>query len=212
MKQSKQFSHYILTRFNFGLYDKEDADEWMSARMGLFEATKESILSQEGEFQWIVSVDSRTPVKYLKKIFTDKRMIKVTCDSRVAFDDIKPKTPWVITTRMDNDDLYLPGAVKAIQEQFKPEIRVIDIEYNQLYKGKRYTSERRGPNSPFLSLVEPSDRVKTCYCRPHYKLLDGYPTEDGLVSIPGKKTRVVYAYMVIHKSNMANKLVGKEVK
>lgn len=211
MKKSKEFRHYILTRFNFNLYDKLEPDKWMDDRMPLFEKTKESVLSQDGEFQWIISVDSRTPVRYLKKIFTDKRMIRVTCDIRAAFHDLEPDTPWTITTRMDNDDLYLPGAILGIQSQFTKEIKVIDIEYHQLCNGKRYTSDRRGPNSPFLSLVEPSDRVMTAYCRPHYKMLDGYPFEEGNDRIPGQKKWDVWAYMVIHDDNMHNKLVGRPV-
>lgn len=213
MKKSDVFSHYILTRFNFGLYDREDADKWMKDRMPLFEKTKESVLSQEGDFKWIISVDMRTPAKYLKKIFTDDRMIKTELDMRQVFlqGEVKAKTEWVITTRFDNDDLLKPGAVKIIQQYFKPYIHVVDIDYYQLKDGVEYTSERFTSTSPFLSLIEPSSRVMTALCRPHSKLVTGYPFPDGLDVIRGKKIPGIYANMVLHGNNAANKLVGQKV-
>ena len=215
----ENFEHFILTRYNTQffdggfLYDNEGADEWMEERQPLFAATRDSVLSQEGNFKWIISVDKRTPEKFLKKIFTDKRMIQVNCDIREAFKEVKTKGKWVITTRLDNDDRYLPGAIKAIQEEFEPKLKVIDIDYEQLFlkTGKRYTSERKGPNSPFLSLIEPSDRIMTAFCRPHSVLHTGYPIGNEKVTIDGHKIRKVYAYMIIHGKNAFNSIVGREV-
>jgi hypothetical protein len=213
MKKSNVFSHYILTRFNFGLYDRDDADEWMKDRMKLFAATKDSVLSQKGIFEWIISVDERTPEKYLKKIFTDDRMIKTHLDLRQVFlqGEVCTIKDWVITTRLDNDDILLEGAIKAIQDHFKPEIRVIDIDYHQYKDGVRYTSERFTTTSPFLSLIEPSSRVMTALCRPHSKLVTGYPSPTGLKAIRGKKIMGIYALMVLHGNNAANQLVGQKV-
>ena len=231
MKRSKRFNHYILTRYNtqvdgkgLMLYDKPGADVWMKERGELFEETKKSVLSQEGEFQWVISVDERTPKRFLNKIKTDKRIIFTNADIRDVFlsGEIIPDRNWVITTRLDNDDRYLPGAVLAIQAAHEKKLKVIDIDYEQLdlKTGKRYTSERRWATSMFLSLCEPSNRVLTAFCRTHGQvgseypagnLTDTYPAGDRLIPIHSYKIRKVYAYMVIHGDNLANKITGKPV-
>ena len=217
MKKSDVFKHYILTRFNTQiidglLYDKPDANDWMERRMDLFEATKESVLSQDADFEWVISLDKRTPKKFVEKIKA-KNVTLVDCDIRQAFTQVKTTTPWVITSRLDNDDLYRPGAIQKIQDWFEQKIEVIDIDYQQLdlKTGNKYTSERKTPNSPFLSLVEPSRRIMTCFCRPHTKLPMGYPFKDGNAMIRAVKINEILAYMVIHDNNVANKIVGKEI-
>ena len=203
-----------MTRFNNGIYDREDAKDWMQDRIKLFKLTRESVLSQKGDFKWIISFDERTPKNVIDKCITDDRMIVTFKDVRECFSEIEVDTDWVITTRLDNDDIYLDGAVEAIQENFNNYVHVIDIDYFQYETktNKKFTSNRKAANSPFLSLVEPSNYVRTCYCRPHHLLLSGYPSESGeKISIPAKKINNPFALMVIHSDNMANKIVGEEV-
>jgi hypothetical protein len=133
--------------------------------------------------------------------------------------------PWLITTRLDNDDRLLPGALQAIQDAFQEELMMIDMHYEQLdlNTGKRYTNgnKDRGEkyrsvrNSPFLSLVERSKWANGALCRPHQKIYDGYPSNGGTkrlknyVKIGGVRTP--YALMVIHGENVANKITGYEI-
>lgn len=209
--KSKGFSHFILTRYNTAfdvnlkrLYDKPNADKWMDEREPLFEKTKESVLFQKGDFKWIISIDYRTPEKYLKKIFTDDRMIMIHCDIRDAFKEVEVGG-WVISSRLDNDDCYLPGAVKAIQSAFSEKESIIDIPY-YIYDGKdRWTSERYTPNSPFLSLVNKDKR--NCFARPHNKMSRSF----------GKSIfacREPKALMVVHENNQKNHILpnSKKVK
>jgi hypothetical protein len=220
MQKSKKFKHVIATRFNNSVYDNAEelltkfnmtVSEWMNERFELFKDTKHSVLSQEGEFQWVISFDHRTPPDYIKECCSDPRMVYTFKDLREY--KYVSSEPFVITSRIDNDDMYCPGFVKAVQAEFAPQVMVIDIDYYQKAGNKYYTSERYTANSPFVSLVEPSSRVKSVYCRPHTKLPDGYPMEDGsLKSIPAVKIRRQLAFMNIHGHNLANKIVGKEIK
>lgn len=211
MQRSKEYSHYILTRYNTQqinggyLYDDPvNADRWMDERMKLFEHTRASVLSQEGDFQWVISLDKRTPNRYVMDIITDPRMIVIDCDVRDTFKQIQVDTPWVITSRLDNDDLYLPGAIMAIQRCFAHKEEVIDLRYNQKCGDDRYGSGRVMPNSPFLSLVECVDKnIRTCFCRPHSKM----PTEYNAIWADGGP----FAYMVIHGKNVVNKITGKKI-
>ena len=197
-----KLKHVILTRFNLGLYDRPDADEWMRHRMKLFENTRESVLSQEEDFEWILSMDERTPNRYIQEI---------VCDSRMAIIHEHPNTykpdGFTITTRFDNDDLYLPGAIKAIQDCFVEEELVVDLKYVQVRDGVFYASgsaldghSRPRPNSPFLSLIS---KEKNCYARPHTKMINDF---RGIFA-----SKKIYAYMVIHDRNLANKIIGRKV-
>lgn len=211
-----EFKHVVLTRYNWDNATQDfykthpNPKEWMVNRYDLFKATRESVLSQGVEFDWIISFDKNTPPSYIKKVCSAPNMYPVINDVRDLVFDYEE--PFLITTRIDNDDLYLSGALRAIQEAFEPKIMVIDIDYYQLdiETRKMYTSERDAPTSPFLSLVEPKETVKTVYCRPHSYLSSGYPFVDGKKQIPAKKLGV-FALQVLHGENLANKIVGREL-
>lgn len=212
---------------NDPLYDdKKRGDAWMEERMDKFEKCRESVLMQSGDFKWIISIDKRTPKKYMDHIFTDERMIPVHHDIRDTFKHITPETDWVITSRLDNDDQYLPGAVDAIQSHFEPKLKVIDVGF---YKyewdtGKYYEGERPGgrngwKTSMFVSLVEPRERVITAFCRPHGQIGTEYPMSGSYDAKWGDLTTIdediiseKYAIMVCHNSNAVNKIRGKFVK
>lgn len=182
--------HVILTRFNNGIYDRPDAYEWMKHRLELFKATKESVLSQDAAFDWVVSFDERTPIELMDEVCTFPTMHPVT-------DLVQSFQPdgWLLSTRLDNDDILLPNAIEEIQtaaKMFKGREMVIDIDYRKRdFKGV-YPSNRPRANSPFLSLM--SER-KNCYCRPHTFMPDDFPSY---------KIDKVLAEMVIHDKNAAN--------
>lgn len=191
----QRLKHVILTRFNLGLYDRPGAEEWMKHRMMYFEHTRESVLSQDCDFKWILCMDIRTPPEILFTMMIDERQ-------EIMFKHPNTYKPdgWTITTRLDNDDIYLPGAIKAIQDSFVEEEMVVDIKYQQLYDGALYSSERPKPNSPFLSLIS---KDKNCYARPHSKMINDFKSKFA--------SDEVLAYMVIHDNNLGNKLVGRKV-
>jgi len=206
--KSEGFSHYILTKFNTQpfngalLYDNaKDANKWMTDRMPLWEQTKQSVLSQAGEFRWVISIDDRTPDRFINQIFTDDRMIRVGCDIRDVFKKIEVDTEWIITTRMDNDDVYLPGSVLAIQSAFVKRPIIIDLRYQRYYADSdtRVDSGRRGPNSPFLSLVERTDMdIRTAFARPHNLMNETF--QEATFA-----DRRILALQVIHGNNAMNK-------
>jgi hypothetical protein len=177
--------------------DSTDAELWMRHRFKYFEQTRISVLEQEGDFEWWLCMDGRTPSGWFNKLLTDPRM-HVTSDHPKDF----RSKGWTITTRLDNDDIYLPGAVKKIQETFSMQELVLDLHYLQFADGKLYTSERVQPNGPFLSLIE-DGAERTCYARPHSNMLEDF--KSVFVS------RDPYALMVIHDRNLGNRIVGTEV-
>jgi len=191
----RKFAHVILTRYNLGLYDKPGAEEWMWHRWRHFQKTRDSVLSQEGEFTWVLCMDERTPDSWVDRIFTDLRMEPFTQQPKEYRRD-----GWTITTRLDNDDILMPGAVQAIQSKFREKEVVLDMRYWQAAEGRIYTSGRETPNSPFLSLIENGVK-RTCYARPHSYMISEYPamfvSDEPL------------AIMVIHDRNLGNRIVGR---
>jgi len=70
-----EFRHYILTRFNTGLYRRTEGltvspDEWMEHRLRLFTSlTLPSIRGQScQDFTWLVLMDRRTPERDIRTL------------------------------------------------------------------------------------------------------------------------------------------------
>lgn len=211
-----KFEHVILTRFNTKempdglLYDNPGADEWMEHRMPFWLACKQSVLSQKRvDFRWIISVDKRTPKRFVDQIKAPK--IEIIHDP-IQNVELKVSTPWIITTRIDCDDQYLPGALRKIQRRFTEEIKVIDIGVVRLdwFTGRLYQGDVGGGRSMFVSLVENSSRIANVFCRPHSNLGHGYPFKGTTGKYSDyRKVRVdvikePLAVMVCHDRNIAN--------
>ena len=217
---SEKFKHVILTRFNTKednegklLYDKPGANKWMDHRVQLFKETQKSVLEQTcGNFEWVISMDERTPERYLKKIDSDYRIKLVSCNILDAFVGREVDTPWVITTRLDCDDIIMPGFVHAVQRQFQPKLKVIDVGVVRLNwdTQKVHAGNVGRGRSMFISLVENSERVVTVFCRPHAVLHLGYPMTGvrgsfgEYISIPVDQINKPRAVMVCHGENEAN--------
>ncbi len=201
------------------LYDNpRKAKKWMDGRMDMFKACRDSVLSQQGDFKWVISLDSRTPNRYVQEIITDERMSVVHCDIRDALKEEDITTPWVITTRLDCDDQLRPGFVQRVQDHADPNLKVIDVRFDELEwdTQKVYRGMHRWAGSMFISLVEPSDKIHTAFCRPHGEVAPGYPMSGSWDEGWGEKALIDYyiieerlAYMVCHGNNIANKVTGK---
>jgi len=125
-----EFRHYILTRFNTGLYGpnpwmKTDPRVWMDHRMKLFTTiTLPSMAAQSCQnFAWVVLMDRQTPEPYIKELE------RVACPTmKLLFCDpdqprwqrsFEPGRYDLITTRIDNDDAFHRDAVKDIQDVWR---------------------------------------------------------------------------------------------
>lgn len=164
----------------------------MERRIELFKATKESVLSQNVPFSWWLSFDINTPLEVINELCVFPIMYPMNEDIRT----FQPEG-WVLSTRLDNDDILLPNALEEIQtaaKMFKGREMVIDIGYEKVVKatGEKIPSDRPRPNSPFLSLLS---NKSNCYCRPHTVMPDVYPSY---------KVDKVLAQMVLHGGNAAN--------
>lgn len=208
----KKFKHYILTRYNLGIYSKDnpyaatvgDPEKWMKHRAQLFKACYDSVMNQTcKDFEWIIAIDGATPFRWYRKLMSHERVIIVYTQPHQTLRYFDHEAEWLITTRLDNDDILHPDFVAKIQAQFDETTKLIDVHYEAVKDGVHYQSGRTRPNSPFLSLIEPwGENVMTALGRPHTVMCEQYPA----VWLPD-----VLAYQMIHDRNVSNKINGRPV-
>ena len=197
-----KFKHYILTKYNIGLYDRDlDPDDWMQEREYLFENyALRSLCNQRcKDYTWVIGFDDRTPDKYLIKYDYIDNIQVVIGQPHEWLREQPMEADWIITSRFDNDDFYSRDFVTEVQWQFRGVNEVIDVDYLQHVRGRkveRYDPLRPRPNSPFLSVVEEwGDGLLTAFGRPHTYMPD---------ELPARKIERVLAWQIIHGSNMGN--------
>lgn len=142
--------HYIITRYN---YPKEYPHKEERERL-FFKYTLPSIKNQTDQnFKYII--------------------IGQTHDWKQLEDEIKGINDWVVTTRLDNDDMILPEFTKEIKNIPLQE-QVIDFNgyryderTNKFYKDTKYINHF---TSPFISLMERSENYKGVYSDQHQNM------------------------------------------
>lgn len=141
------FKHLILTRFNiainYGATTRKNniqlktsciEEEWLEKRFDLFEkyTLPRMRVQTEKNFTWLVFFHSDTPEKYKKRVQEYKTVMHnlvpvymKPVDSKCHFDDylyeyIKgQKEKWILTTRIDNDDLIAEDFTEKLQSAVK---------------------------------------------------------------------------------------------
>jgi len=127
-----EFKHYILTRFNAGLYRRAaelpvSPQEWMEHRLRLFTTlTLPSIMGQScQEFTWHVLMDKRTPERDIRTLenvgYPKMRLIYPAPGKLLWLQDIPFGEYDLITSRIDNDDAFHRDTVQTIQETWRAE-------------------------------------------------------------------------------------------
>lgn len=215
----KMYTHLIICRYNQNLYSTNpynilDKDKWMTDRLIKFKRLLNSLNKQTClDFKFIVFVDNKTPDKHRKEIFnlincTLKNVKWEISEQKIEtfLKNLKINTDFIITSRIDNDDEYLPNFVKTVQESFNRREEVIDVKGLQydLINNKKYTSGRETPNSPFISLVEKNGTIKSVYYCSHTNMCKNFKCRFA--------DNVGYQYIQnIHDNNIKNKIIGKKL-
>ena len=208
------YAHFIFTRYNLGLYENpkiQDKEAWMEERFELFKGCSDSIHNQTtNNFIWIIGIDPKTPEEEKKRIQSYGTIDTVITNREIA-DFVRTNVApfinkeWIVTQRLDNDDRLEDRCVEEIQSQLREVEEVIDIDGRQLdlNTGKYYTSGRKRPNSPFLTLCERNDgEVKTCFFRAHSNMGETFKA---------RKIEKQLYIQVIHEGCLMNKLIGTEI-
>jgi len=191
------FDHFLITRFNLlpqgtsgevneqntAINFQQDSDaweKWIEMRIEIFEEyCLPSILNQKNKsFSWLIYFDTNTPKKYqtfINKLNSNPLITICYADTTANFEsqlktDIASlkKHDWVITSRLDSDDLLHTDAIESIQKNFMPkEGYLIALDLGYIYKknaNKLYS--HYNPRSPFLSIIE-KDTINTIFVKNH---------------------------------------------
>ena len=221
-----KFTHYLVTRFNVPVErwqrDKSGHitlnDAWFDHRLDLFSTyCLPSVLHQTNQdFQWLIYCDQKiSPSQLLKlsKLVADVTRISIRmADSldRMLIDlrqlISEAGTPYVITSRLDNDDAIAVDFIRDVQSGFQEkELMLLHFDDGIAYDCNNRVATRMQTkvHNTFTSLVEriaaPHDIV-TIYGFHHTEI----PASIPIVHITGGE----HWLKIIHDRNLRSQLSG----
>jgi hypothetical protein len=214
---SSQFKHFLTTRFNLAFeewskdknHNQVRTDDWLQKRIQLFEKYCLPSISKQTnqDFDWIILFDVSSP-DFLKSRIKEwqklcPRIHPLFTRAKTYLIDLKEiisvkndNREFVITTRIDNDDVFQLDAIAEIQKAFLPKNVVIDFPFGYFLdvKGRKMT-EQDYPNNPFISVIEKMDSMETVWSRRHADWIE----------FPRTQTMLFPMWIqVIHNSNKVN--------
>ena len=223
---SGKFTHYLITRFNVPVknWDRDKAgkpvldDAWMHNRLDLFRRyCVPGVANQTNKnFTWIIYVDTLTSPEFLTAIQQAIRQLPNAVISPVShfealMTDLRQllssaPTPFVISSRVDNDDSLGPAYIGEVQKHFVPQDRlIINFLKGVLYDAHRHilTEIRHSQLNHYGSLIEelkPDKDLITIMGYPH-----GRPPVGSTVT----DIDLRFAWLkIIHERNMVSKTNG----
>ncbi|WP_288368685.1 glycosyltransferase [uncultured Roseivirga sp.] len=153
-------NHFLITRFNIRVDDwtttrdgyQVNQTDWLEHRFRLFmDYCWPSVLNQSDQnFTWLVFFDTTTPEQF--KVLNENLVLKYPNFCPIYVDGIRSflpslrrelmertNTDYLITSRIDNDDLIHRDFIKRVKEEAKPSGQlVIDMQrgYQLINKSK----------------------------------------------------------------------------
>jgi hypothetical protein len=151
------------------------------------------------DFTWLLAFDRKTPEWILSKYASfpgveviynypaDHLKMEYSTLNASPYDG-----DWIITSRLDNDDIILPEYIETVQSYFDETFKLVDTDgvKHVLATGEEYSVARKSNNSPFISLIE---QVGT-----PWQSISNDPEEKRLIDIPVKT--VYYCYQINSKA------------
>ncbi|MGB4848568.1 MAG: glycosyltransferase [Saprospiraceae bacterium] len=224
-----KFTHYLVTRFNVPVenWDKDKAgrptlnEPWMTHRLWLFR--KYCVPTITGQichnFQWVIYCDVNTSFIKKTQIEESIRMIPGTVIRLAAHQgemmaDLRKlisgaSTPYVITTRLDNDDGMGENLIQNVQNHFKEVDKLLlNPSSGILYdiNEKVMTRMRNSKRNHYTSLIEKNNNAEdllTVLGFPH----DNPPAGVIIENIAGDRAWL----KIIHEKNIKSQLKGRPV-
>lgn len=220
MKLGSDVTHAILTRFNVARPKQQDPirldPDWLARRFDLFERyCLPSVAAQTArDFHWIVYFDEATPPAFRARIEACRAVFAFTPFFTPVIDAagwpaslaevIPARTPWLVTTRFDNDDAlavdYVERLHAALARQSAPARGSFNFARGFVLEGGRAYALRH-PSNAFASWLEPWDEAARTAVSIHHMRLAEHGTVTQIDG-PGAWLQVV------HGGNISNKVRG----
>jgi hypothetical protein len=223
---SGKFTHYLITRYNVPIpgFQKDRTgtttrdEKWLQHRFEFFEKfCLPSVIHQSNtDFQWLIYMDRNTPDKFyeqVRKAIHNQSNIALfqVSDHKECLQHIdnvlkQALTPYVITSRLDNDDALGVAYIKTIQENFIEKDKVIlnllhGVGYN--YEKQIVTFLYNMRNNHFTSLIE-RQKKEGGHVTVRGFQHDEVPEDYTVINIP-----TIYSWLkVFHDRNVKSRTFG----
>jgi hypothetical protein len=219
------FKHYLITRFNLKNKNWDVTKnneslltrEWMKHRIGLFSNfCLPSVASQtKTNFEWLLFFDTTTetdfkaelevllkPYSHFKAFYIDG-MDAFHSSIQTYVTESSKDSPYIITSRIDNDDCIHKEYISTIQQQFNSQdFMAIDIlkGYSLQISPDIMLGKKEHIFNPFISLIEKNDAPKTVWFSDH----NMWKKESRRLEINNKRLWM----SIIHEKNKVNEFDG----
>lgn len=215
---SGTFTHVVLTRFNvvtsFAPSSRGLEEDWLRERIALFmDYCFPSITGQQGaRFHWLVFCNAESPAWFKEKMASLSRSftpiyIDGPVTNEIFAQQVKETglvtTPYLITTRVDNDDALAKDHLATVQRAFRQQEQEFVLFPFGLQLFRKHMYSICWLDNPFFSLIErvtPSGDFKTVLCVRHCDIYDVAPVR--------RLWRTSQWLEVIHSNNVSNSLRG----
>jgi hypothetical protein len=214
----EEFTHIVLTRFNTAVGYSPSAkrldSEWLTGRLKLFrDYCLPSMQGQRGaSFHWLIFLDAASPAWFKREIEFLKPLVEpVYVDGSLTDEVMAEKvaatgfvtTPYLVTTRLDNDDALAIDHLANVQSAFQRQEReFLVFPFGlQSFRDQLYTVF--WPSNPFLSLIEKVQSgtpFTTVHCVEHNRV-----RQAGRVKSIFRSPQWL---QILHSSNVLNTLRG----
>ncbi|QEO13666.1 hypothetical protein FLP10_03955 [Agromyces intestinalis] len=182
----RAFDHLLLTRFNVHAEkwaEISPSDSWLHHRLDIFSRYCVPSIAQQSArgFDWILLIDSGSPPWFVEQLGMISNRAGVTVhieriegyigEANLAA-AVTPHitSEWVITTRIDNDDIVATDFIATIQDAFEARQHVIiDLPDGAVFRAGAFYLRRYSMN-PFSSYIERSPGAVTVLRDNHLKL------------------------------------------
>jgi hypothetical protein len=189
------------------------SNTWLDERFNIFETyCLPSIINQTNKsFKWLVCFDIDTPKQYNQKIeklktqlpffqplFIDGfKNLEKDISNFVNADSIKD---FIITTRLDNDDIAHKDFIQTIQNSYKPDTAVININLGYqliLMENKNYQLRLvKKEFNPFMSVISEKKHFESVLSKEHHY----WRTHKNQIIIRSERLWIQF----VHGSNVLN--------
>ena len=223
MQVGVDYTHVIMTRFNVERPKRHDPMRldpgWLAGRFDLFEKYCLPSVAAQGtrDFHWILYFDAATPQPLRDRIEACRKVFPfIPCFAaristefwpRSLVEMLPTRTPWILSTRFDNDDALSVDHVArlhaAVAGQVVPVRGSLNFPAGFILEGGRLYALRHMSNA-FSSWLEPWDgKTRTVISINHLRM--------GKVGPLAQLDEAPAWLQVVHGGNVSNKVRGRRV-
>jgi hypothetical protein len=151
-------------------------------------------LMSKADLEWFQAQDER-----LRIVFVDDPESSGVPEAREAVTRLASKEDWIITTRLDSDDVLHRDHLRKVRVDFTGERKVVEFSqgyyYDILVDDLREVRERQ---NAFVSVLEPREGLKTAWAWPHHKIGEEneilYLDEAGWIALVHDQNTTTYLW------------------